>query len=210
MRHAIWLCSLLPDSDSRTCSCHCAEIHTKSMDAGCHAGRLLPEPTGLDYERFQRKQRMRFNGRSGRGQRLLRKKTDRSEELVLRVQRQAQERAAELARRVPWQVLLEARNQYLESQEFYYWARSIMESEECIPDWLSIRLDEMCPGFIAAERLSATKHPKDVHLAPIRRGQWIDEHILASQRRAGGFPRLLFMPCGSHGTRRYQPAGPNR
>lgn len=33
------------------------------MDAGCHADRLLPEPAGLDYERFQRKQRLRFNCR---------------------------------------------------------------------------------------------------------------------------------------------------
>ena len=162
------------------------------MDAGCHAGRLLPEPTGLDYERFQRKQRMRFNGRSGRGQRLLRKKTDRSEELVLRVQRQAQERAAELARRVPWQVLLEARNQYLEWQEFYHWARSIMESEGGIPDWLARRLEEMCPGFIAAERLSATKHPKDVHLAPIRLGQWIDEHIFGFAQQCGWLPAITF------------------
>src|SRR5579859_4796166 len=99
------------------------------------------------------------------------------EELTSRVQRQAQERAAKLARRIPWPVLLETRNQYLEWQEFYYWARSIMESEECIPYWLGRRLDEMCPGFLGRERNHLAKAPKEAALAPVRLGQWIDEHI---------------------------------
>jgi hypothetical protein len=103
-----------------------------------------------------------------------------------------QERAAELARRVPWQVLSEARDQYLEWQEFYHWVRSIMESEGGIPDWLVRRLDEMCPGFIAAERLSATRHPKGVHLAPIRLGQWIDEHIFGFADQGGWLPAITF------------------
>jgi hypothetical protein len=110
----------------------------------------------------------------------------------LRVRRQAQERAAEQARHVPWQVLLEARNQYLEWQEFYYWARSIMESEGAIPGWLARRLDEMCPGFISAERLSVARHPKDVHLAPIRLGQWIDEHIFGFAQQCGWLTAITF------------------
>ena len=67
-----------------------------------------------------------------------------------------------------------------------------MESEGGIPDWLARRLEEMCPGFIAAERLSATKHPKDVHLAPIRLGQWIDEHIFGFAQQCGWLPAITF------------------
>jgi hypothetical protein len=112
--------------------------------------------------------------------------------LVSRVQRQAHERAAELARRVPWQVLLEARNQYLEWQEFFYWARSIMESEGSIPDWLARRLDEMCPGFVAAEKQHASKRPKDAALAPVRLGEWIDEHIFGFAGQGGWLPAITF------------------
>jgi hypothetical protein len=39
----------------------------EALDAGCPAGRLLPQPTGLDYERFQCRQRFTFNGRSKGG-----------------------------------------------------------------------------------------------------------------------------------------------
>ena len=67
-----------------------------------------------------------------------------------------------------------------------------MESEGSIPDWLARRLDEMCPGFIAAERLSATKHPKDVYLAPLRLGQWIDEHIFGFAEQGGWLPAITF------------------
>jgi hypothetical protein len=122
----------------------------------------------------------------------LRKKTHRSGELISQVQRQAKERADELARQVPWQVLLEARNQYLEWQEFYYWARSIMEAEGSIPGWLLRRLAEMCPGFVAAEQEAAAKRLKDAALAPIRLGEWIDEHIFAFAERGGWLPAVTY------------------
>jgi len=72
---------------------------------------------------LERSEQYRLGARqTGKEYRLLRDKSHRSGELVSRVQRKAHERAAQLARRVPWQILLEARNQYLEWQEFYYWA----------------------------------------------------------------------------------------
>ena len=43
------------------------------------------------------------------------------------------DRADDQARRVPWQLLLETRNQYVEMQEFYFWARSVIETEDSIP-----------------------------------------------------------------------------
>jgi hypothetical protein len=67
---------------------------------------------------------------------------------VARVQRLARERADAEARRIPWQRLLDTRNQYIDWQEFYLWVRSILEVENRIPDWLVEILDERCPGFV--------------------------------------------------------------
>jgi hypothetical protein len=122
----------------------------------------------------------------------LQKQTHRSRELAFHDQQQARERAAEAARRIPWRVLLEARNQYLEWQEFYHWARSIMESEECIPDWLAKRLDEMCPGFLGGEKQHLGKAPKEAVLAPVRLGHWIDEHIFGFAQQAGWLPAITY------------------
>lgn len=127
-----------------------------------------------------------------RGTERSREQSHRSGALALPIQQQAQERAAEAARRVPWSVLLEARIQYLEWQEFYHWARSIMESEQSRPDWLTRRLDEMCPGFLTAEKQYSAKHPKEAVLAPVRLGQWIDEHIFGFAERGGWLPAITF------------------
>lgn len=122
----------------------------------------------------------------------MQKKAHRSGELISRVQRQAQERAAAAARRVPWQVLLESRNLYLEWQEFYYWARSIMEAEGSIPGWLSRRLDETCLGFMAAEKQCAAKRPKDAAQVPVRLGEWIDERVFGFAERGGWLAAVTF------------------
>ncbi len=112
-------------------------------------------------------------------------------ELTLRIQRHGREKADEAARRVPWQVLLEARNQYLEWQEFYCWARSIMETEEGIPGWLARKLNEMCPGFLDSERRRKPKQGDDA-LAALRLGEWIDEHIFAFAEKGGWLPAVTF------------------
>ena len=122
----------------------------------------------------------------------MRNRAHRLEELTSRVQRQAQGRAAELARRVPWQVLLETRNQYLCWQEFYYWARSIIESEGEIPEWLAKKLNEMCPGFLAADKDKAARGTKDAGLAAIRLGEWIDDQVFAFAERGGWLPAVTF------------------
>jgi hypothetical protein len=122
----------------------------------------------------------------------LHKRTHRSGELIPRIERQAHERAAALARRVPWQVLLAARNQYLGWQEFYCWTRSIIESEECIPGWLAAKLDEMCPGFLRTEEQYLAKHPKEAALAAVRLGRWIDEHIFSFAAEGGWLPAITF------------------
>ena len=121
-----------------------------------------------------------------------RKKRLRPGELTSRLRRQAHERAAEEARRIPWQVLLAARNQYLDWQEFYHWARSIMECEHGIPDWLARRLDESCPGFLEGEKHYLSRHPKEAQLAPVRLGQWIDDRVFGFAKDGGWLPAITF------------------
>lgn len=123
---------------------------------------------------------------------VLRNKAHKVEELTSRVERQAQERAAELARRVPWQILLETRTQYLWWQEFYHWARSIIESQGEIPEWLAKKLNEMCPGFLSAERDKAARSAKDAGVSAIRLGEWIDDQIFAFAERGGWLPAVTF------------------
>ncbi|HEX3106822.1 MAG TPA: hypothetical protein VHQ22_20480 [Terriglobales bacterium] len=119
----------------------------------------------------------------------MRKQTHRSRQLAFHDQQR--ERAAAAARHIPWPVLSATRNQYLEWQEFYHWARSIMESEECIPDWLARRLDEMCPGFLSREKRLA-KTSKEAAQVPVRLGQWIDEHIFGFAQQAGWLPAITY------------------
>jgi hypothetical protein len=73
------------------------------------------------------------------------------------VQRVARERAEAQACRVPWKRLLDARNEYIDWQEFYLRVRSVLESENHIPDWLIETLDERCPGFGENERVLTSK-----------------------------------------------------
>ena len=78
---------------------------------------------------------------------------------------------------------MEARNQYLDWQEFYCWARSIMESEDSIPIWLAKKLDELCPGFLVDEKQYLARHPNEASLTPVRLGHWIDEHVFSFARQ---------------------------
>lgn len=173
---------------------------------------MRPKSAGLDYERLHKKLRtdVTFVWRFGVGRGLLRKQIHRSKELEFHIQQQAQGRAAQAARSIPWRVLLEARHQYLEWQEFYYWARSIMESEECIPSWLARKLDEMCPGFLSAEKQYSVNAPTETVPAPIRLGQWIDEHIFGFAQQAGWLPAITYYAVRESRYQGHQSAGPKR
>jgi hypothetical protein len=110
---------------------------------------------------------------------------------ISRLQRRARERADSQARRIPWQRLLEARNQYIDWQEFYFWVRSIVEVEDQIPDWLVEVINERCPGFLESEhRLDPSKAAeKPVYL---RLEDWIDEHIFGFAKQEGWFNAVTF------------------
>ena len=139
--------------------------------------------------------------------------------LAISLQRHAGDQAAAEARRIPWPLLLEARNQYLDWQEFYYWVRSIMESEHGIPDWLSKKLDEACPGFLVNEKQYLARHPNEASLTPVRLGHWIDEHIFSFAHQGSWLLAITFYvvresryqkasACWSESVRKWQRARP--
>jgi hypothetical protein len=110
---------------------------------------------------------------------------------VVHLQRLAKERADEQARRIPWQRLFDARNEYIDWQEFYLWVRSILEVQERLPDSLAAILNKRCPGFLQAERTLTPKAAKDRPLA-LRLEDWIDEHIFGFVRKEGWFNAVTY------------------
>jgi hypothetical protein len=107
------------------------------------------------------------------------------------LQRIARERADDEARRIPWQRLFDARNQYIDWQEFYLWVRSILEVEGSVPDWLAEILNDRCPGFLRTEKDLRAKAPKNRPLL-IHLEDWIDEHIFGFAKQEGWFSAITY------------------
>ena len=111
--------------------------------------------------------------------------------LTSQLQRIARERADDEARRIPWQRLYDARNQYVNWQEFNLWARSILEVEGRVPDWLAEILNDRCPGFLRTDEDLMTKAAKNKPL-PLRLEDWIDDHIFGFAKQEGWFNAIAF------------------
>ena len=103
----------------------------------------------------------------------------------------SRERADDQARRIPWQRLFEARNQYIDWQEFYLWVRSVLEVEDRIPDWLVEVLNGRCPGFLESVGRLTSQAARQRPL-PLRLEDWIDEHIFGFAREEGWFSAITF------------------
>ena len=110
---------------------------------------------------------------------------------AVQLQRLARERADEQARRIPWRRLLDTRTQYIDWQEFYLWARSILEVEGQIPDWLVDILKERCPGFLERDKTLTAKAVKEKPLA-LHLEDWIDEHIFGFAKNEGWFNAITY------------------
>jgi hypothetical protein len=108
-----------------------------------------------------------------------------------RLRKFARERADKEARRIPWQRLFEARNQYIDWQEFYLWVRSILEVEDRVPDWLVTILNDRIPRFLENEKQLAPKTAKGPPL-PLRLEDWIDGHVFGFAKHEGWFNALTF------------------
>jgi hypothetical protein len=111
--------------------------------------------------------------------------------LADRLQSLARERADEEARRIPWQRLLEARDQYIDWQEFCLWVRSILEVEERIPEWLGETLSDRCPGFTESEKETTSTNIQSKPL-PFRLEDWIDNQIFGFAKQEGWFNAIAF------------------
>jgi hypothetical protein len=107
-----------------------------------------------------------------------------------RLQRSARDRADDEARRIPWQRLYDARNQYIDWQEFQLWVRSILEVGDRIPNWLAEILNDRCPGFLESEKTI----PKEAKIRPLtlRLEDWIDDHIFGFAKQQGWFNAITF------------------
>jgi hypothetical protein len=108
-----------------------------------------------------------------------------------KLQRAARERADDEARRIPWQRLYDARNQYIDWQEFSLWARSILEVEGRIPDWLAEILNHRCPRFVRTEEELTPKAAKSRPL-PLRLEDWIDERVFDFAKKEGWFNAITY------------------
>ncbi len=105
-----------------------------------------------------------------------------------RLQRLAQARADEQARRIPWQKLHDTRQEYVDWQEFSLWVRSIVESEGVMPEWLGAIVEQRCPGFFeAGSGQTATTRPLALRLE-----DWIDERVFGCARLEGWFDAVAF------------------
>jgi hypothetical protein len=103
-----------------------------------------------------------------------------------RLRKSARIRADEEARRIPWQILEETRNRYIDWQEFCFWARSIIETENGIPDWLGAVLQTRCPGFLEMDRALTSKAARRRPIA-LRLEDWIEDHMFDCAKREGWF-----------------------
>jgi len=110
---------------------------------------------------------------------------------AVQLQRAARERADDQARRIPWQRLYDARNQYTDWQEFSLWTRSILEVEKGIPDWLAKILNDRCPGFLQTEKELTPTAAKNRPL-PLRLGDWIDEHVFDFAKKEDWFNAVTY------------------
>jgi hypothetical protein len=114
-------------------------------------------------------------------------RTSKAEACVAEMARREADRQA---RRIPWQRLLEARQQYIEWNAFGLWARAIAQVEGHVPAWLEKVLEERCPGILESGRISETayQHP------PINRQilEWVQTNLLAQAKEEGWLRAVTF------------------
>jgi hypothetical protein len=107
------------------------------------------------------------------------------------LRRAARERADNEARRVPWQKLLEARNRYIDWQEFSLWVRSILEVEHRVPAWLREVFDDRCPGFLEAEG-RGSERPTSKRPLHLCLEDWIGDKVFGSTKKEGWFNAVAY------------------
>jgi hypothetical protein len=76
-------------------------------------------------------------------------------------------------------------------QESCLWARSVIETEGGVPDWLAKILERQCPGFVKELKQSQRNRPKT---APLSVGLlfMLQEHMFAAAKNEGWFDAVRF------------------
>lgn len=110
--------------------------------------------------------------------------------MVRSVGRLAKERAEEQAKRVPWRMLVGFCNQYIESECFLFWLRSIEEAGGGLPEsaWKVIKREY--PVFLD-DHLSSRR--RSTHARVWKRlDNWIFTNVFAEVRREGWMDAVVY------------------
>jgi len=116
--------------------------------------------------------------------------TRRASKAEARVSEMARREADRQARRIPWQRLLQARQQYVECNAFALWARAIAEAEGRVPAWLEKIVEERCLVIFGSDRISEAAHQHP----PLNRQilDWFENNLLAQAKHEGWLQAVTF------------------
>jgi hypothetical protein len=109
---------------------------------------------------------------------------------VRSVGRVAKKRAEEQAKCVPWRMLVAFRNQYIESECFLFWLRSIEESAGGLPDSVCKAIEREYPVFLDDD-LSSRRRSTHRHVWK-RLENWIFANVFAEVRREGWMDAVVY------------------
>ena len=110
--------------------------------------------------------------------------------MVRNVGRVAKARAQQQARRVPWRLLVAFRNQYIESECFLFWLRSIEESAGRLPRSVWKTIQGEYPVFLDDEVVCLrTNTGRRVWK---RLEDWIFNNVFAEVRREGWMQAVVY------------------
>ena len=116
----------------------------------------------------------------------------RADNSVYKIERSARDRADDQARRIPWKLLLETRQQFVKMQELYFWARSVIETENDTPGWLRKILDRQFPGFLEDQKRRERDRPNTNSPPSVRLLFWIQENMFSRAKDEGWFDAVQF------------------
>lgn len=110
--------------------------------------------------------------------------------MVRDVGRVAKKRAEEQAKRVPWRMLFAFINQYIESECFLFWLRSIEETSEGLPDAVWKAIEREYPVFWD-DNLSSRRRRTHARVWK-RLDNWIFTNVFAEVRREGWMDAVVY------------------
>jgi hypothetical protein len=109
-----------------------------------------------------------------------------------RVSEMARREADRQARRIPWERLLEARNQYVEWNAFRLWVHAVAETEGKPPDWLAKVTEDHCPGLLESTLRGELAGPDQEPPLYRRMSEWIEGNVLADSEDGGWLRAVTF------------------